>query len=202
MFEDRRCIASHAPDSDYAPTARVLLWKLGYALLPASEAENPELRIVREERMEEVPDPSVPLIVLTNGRRGRVEDERVMGTVKRPAGLHELYRLLQAALEDHPRSVPRVTTNLSARAMSESGDYWDFVVISLSENGCLVTGEKLPALQTKLTLHIEMPWGERIQVPADAAYHQREALGLVFDGITLGTRRKLAKLVRKLLERI
>ena len=71
MFEDRRCIASHAPDSDYAPTARVLLWKLGYALLPASEAENPELRIVREERMGEVPEPSVPLILLTNGRGQR-----------------------------------------------------------------------------------------------------------------------------------
>ena len=202
MFEDRRCIASHAPDSDYAPTARVLLWKLGYALLPASEAENPELRIVREDRMGEVPEPSVPLILLTNGRGPRPKDARVMGTVKRPAGLHELYRLLQAALEDNPRAVPRVTTNLAARAMSESGDYWDFVVISLSENGCLVTGEKLPALQTKLTLHIEMPWGERIQVPADASYEQREALGLVFDGITLGTRRKLTKLVRKLLERI
>ena len=86
--------------------------------------------------------------------------------------------------------------------MSESGDYWDFVVISLSENGCLVTGDKLPALQTKLTLRIEMPWGERIEVPADAAYEQREALGLVFDGITLATQRKRAKLVRKLLERI
>lgn len=201
MFDDRRCIASHAPDSDYAPTARVLLWKLGYALLPASEAESPALRIVREERMGEIPDASVPLILLTNGRRDRVQDERVMGAVKRPAGLHELYRLLQAALEDHPRSVPRVIANLSARAMSESGDYWDFVVTSLSENGCLVTGEKLPALQTKLTLHIEMPWGERIAVPADAAYQQREALGLVFDGITLATQRKLAKLVRKLLER-
>jgi len=46
-----------------------------------------------------------------------------------------------------------------------------------------------------------MPWGERIEVPADAAYEQRESLGLVFHGITLNTRRRLAKLVLKLLER-
>ena len=47
-----------------------------------------------------------------------------------------------------------------------------------------------------------MPWGERIAMPADVAYEQGDRLGLVFHGITLGTRRHLAKLVVKLLERL
>ncbi|RIL00258.1 MAG: hypothetical protein DCC71_18945 [Proteobacteria bacterium] len=202
MTAPQRCIASHAAPSDYAPTCRVLLAKLGYALLPPEEAPQPDVRIVREERIGEATEPAVPLIVLTSGRIERVGDPRITGRVKRPAGLHEIYKLLQTALEPNPRAVPRVPARLAGRALGDDGQHWELVVESLSENGCLVSGEQLPPFDAAFTLTVEMPWGERISVPADVAYEQGDRLGLVFHGITLGARRQLAKLVVKLLERL
>ena len=205
MADRLRTIASHAARTDYAPTCEVLLHKLGYALVPAESAEATELRIVREERMAEVAGSPEPLILLTNGRTKSaeaVQDPRTVGRIKRPAKLHEIYRLLQLALEPVPRAVPRVETDLAAHAQSANGDQFDLRVESLSEIGCLVSGPKLPMLETALTMRIEMPWGERITVPADVAYERREQVGLVFHGITLGTQRKLAKLVLRLLERL
>jgi hypothetical protein len=201
-LEARRRIASHVPEADYVPTSRVLLWKLGYALLTPEEAKQPDLRVVREERLAEVPARErEPIILLTAGRGPHASDPRVVGAVRRPAGLHELYRLIQAALEERPRSVPRVPTSLSARATSEM-HRWDLVVQSLSENGCLVTGPKLPPLDTVLELEIELPWGPKVPATAVAAYEQAGSLGLVFHNITLGERNKLGKVVVDLLGRL
>jgi len=202
MTEPRFAIASHAADSDYAPTSRVLLWKLGYALLPPEEAGSPALRVVRDDRLDEVPSPTAePIILLTRARKAKPSDPRVVGTVRRPAGLHELYRLFQAATEAHPRAVPRVPCALHAVA---SGDEQRFElrVTSLSENGCLVAGERLPVLDARLALEIEMPWGERLGGPAVAAYQQGDQLGLVFHDIKLAERKKLVKAVTQLLERL
>jgi hypothetical protein len=202
MTEARRRIATHAARSDFAPTVHVLLGRLGYDLLAADEAHDPALRIAREERFGELPDESIPVIALAGRKRiDRSGDPRVVGTVKRPASLHALYRLLQIALEPRPRAVPRVEADLAAHAQSANGDQWELRVTSLSENGCLVTGSKLPPLGTALTMRVEMPWGERITVPADVAYERREEIGLVFHGNTLGNQRRLAKLVVRLLER-
>jgi hypothetical protein len=202
MSQPRRCIATHAPQSDYAPTSSSLLRKLGYDLVPASLARAPEVRIAREDQLGEVPEREIPVITLASRRR-RVpsDDPRVVGTVRRPAGLHELYRLLQLSLESHPRAIPRVACDLSAHAQSADGDQWDLRVESLSQNGCLVRGPKLPTLETVLTMRIEMPWGERITVPADVAYERREQRGLVFHGITISVQRRLGKMVFQLLER-
>ena len=202
MSEPRLCIASHAADSDYAPTSRVLLWKLGYALVPAAEATEPSLRVVRDDRLGEVAaTPGVPIILLTRERSARTRDPRVAGTLRRPARLHELYRLIQAALEENPRSVPRVATSLRGKGGTED-QHWDFDVRSLSESGCLVTGAKLPRQGTSFELDIELPWGQRLATPAVAAYEQGECLGLVFHGITLGARKKIAKAVLELLSRL
>lgn len=201
MSEPRLCIASHASESDYAPTSRVLLWKLGYALVTPEEAQSPALRVVRDDRMAEVAeDPNAPIILLTRERKARQRDPRVAGTLRRPARLHELYRLIQAALEAHPRAVPRVPTSLRAKASCEDTHY-EFDVNSLSENGCLVTGPKLPLHGVSLELEIEMPWGQRLQTPAVVAYEQGECLGLVFHGMTLGARKKVQKAVMELLAR-
>jgi len=202
MTEARLCIASHAADSDYAPTSRVLLWKLGYALVPAAEASDPSLRVVRDDRLGEVAaTPGVPIILLTRERSAHTRDPRVAGTLRRPARLHELYRLIQAALEAHPRSVPRVPTSLRGKGASDH-QHWDFEVRSLSENGCLVTASKLPRQGTSFELEIELPWGQRLATPAVAAYEQGECLGLVFHGITLGARKKIAKAVLELIARL
>jgi hypothetical protein len=200
-MEPRVCIASHASESDYVPTSRALLWKLGYSLVPAEEAEAPELRVVREDRLGELPEhAAAPIILITTGRQAKRGGKHVVGTVRRPAGLHELYRLIQAALEETPRSVPRVPASLEARATSETNE-WKLTVESLSENGCLVAGPMLPPLDTQLELRIELPWGESVDATAVAAYEQGGRLGLVFHGITLGARKQLAKTVLKLLQR-
>jgi hypothetical protein len=197
-----RPIASHASDSDYAPTSRVLLGKLGYELVAPEEARTPALRVVRDDRLGEVTAPTVePIILLTRARKGRHADPRVLGTVRRPAGLHELYRLIQAATEAHPRSVPRVPCALRAQAQGD-GQSWALTVTSISENGCLVAGERRPPLDIKLAIEIELPWGERVGGPAVAAYEQGDGLGLVFHDIKLAERKKLAKAVTRLLERL
>ena len=201
MSEPRLCIASHASDSDYAPSSRLLLWKLGYDLVAPEEAKEPALRVVRDDRLAEVAgQPSAPIILLTRERRARKRDPRVAGTLRRPAHLHELYRLLQATLEEHPRSVPRVPTSLRAKAASDDAHY-EFDVSSLSENGCLVTGPKLPLHGASLELEVELPWGQRLATPAVVAYEQGDSLGLVFHGITLGARKKIQKAVMELLAR-
>lgn len=201
MTEPRFAIASHAADSDYAPTSRVLLWKLGYALLPPEEAARPALRVVREDRLDEVPAGAEPIILLSRARHSASCHPRVVGTIRRPAGLHELYRLFQAATEAHPRAVPRVPCSLRAHADTAERRY-ALTVTSLSENGCLVAGEPLPALDARLALDIELPWGERVGGPVVAAYAQGDQLGLVFHDIKLAERTKLVRAVTKLLERL
>ena len=202
MLDGRLCIASHARDSDYAPTSRVLLWKLGYALLPPEEAPDPAVRVVREDRLAEVAGPTrEPIILLTRGRRRKPADPRVLGSLQRPAGLHELYRLLQAATETNPRAVPRVPCALKARASTDT-QQWDLTVTSLSENGGLASGAPRPRLDTRIQLDIELPWGESVGGPAIAAYEQGEQLGFVFHDIKLADRKLLTKAVAKLLDRI
>lgn len=202
MLDGRLCIASHAQDSDYAPASRVLLWKLGYALLPPEEAPEPAVRVVREDRLDEVSGPTrEPIILLTRGRRRHSDDPRVLGSLRSPAGLHELYRLIQAATEAHPRAVPRVPCSLKARASTDL-HHWDLTVTSLSENGGLARGVPRPRLESRVMLEIELPWGESVGGPAVAAYEQGEDLGFVFHDIKLADRKLLTKAVVKLLDRI
>jgi hypothetical protein len=198
----KRRIASYALERDYAPFARSLLWKLGYAVLPAEEVSDPELRIVREDRLAEVAKlPPLPMILITDRRQPESGDARVTGTVRRPAGVPPLYRLMQSALEDHPRAVPRVASALKARASNDVYTY-DLEVRSLSENGCLLAGPKLPALDTTWNLHVEFPWGEKIDVTAIVSYEQGGNVGALFQSMTLATRERMAKLVARLLDRI
>jgi hypothetical protein len=198
----KRRIASYALERDYAPFARSLLWKLGYAVLPAEEVSDPELRIVREDRLAEIAKlPPLPMILITDRRQPESGDARVTGTVRRPAGVPPLYRLMQSALEDHPRAVPRVAAALKARAKNDVYTY-ELEVRSLSENGCLLAGPKLPALDTTWELHIEFPWGEKIDVTAIVSYEQGGNVGALFQSMTLATRERMAKLVARLLDRL
>jgi hypothetical protein len=198
----KRRVASYALERDFAPFARSLLWKLGYAVLPAEEVAEPELRIVREDRLAEVAKlPPLPLILITDRRQPETGDARVTGTVRRPAGVPPLYRLMQAALEDHPRAVPRVAAALKARASSDVQVY-ELEVRSLSENGCLLAGAKLPPLDSSLDLHVDFPWGEKIEVSATISYEQGGSVGALFQSMTLATRERLAKLVGRLLDRM
>jgi hypothetical protein len=198
----KRRIASHAAERDYAPFARSLLWKLGYAVLPAEELPDPELRIVREERLAEVAElPPLPIVLLTDRREPGSGDARVVGTVRCPAGVPPLYALFQAALEAEPRAVPRVPVSLPARA-SSGGNAFELEVRSISEAGCLLAGPKLPALDKTVDLAVEFPWGETLRVVAVVSYEQGGRVGAVFQGMTLASRARAGKLVERLLERL
>ena len=125
----KRVLISHAGPEAYAPMTRVILAKLGYLVLMPDEAASirdladarPLVRLLDERQMAEIPDDGdgIPIILLT-GRHGATgADPRIAGAVKRPAGMHELFRLIQQLTEDTPRSTPRVPTHLSARCRSD-----------------------------------------------------------------------------------
>ena len=139
------------------------------------------------------------MILLTDRRQPEIGDARVSGTVRRPAGVPALYRLLQAALEEHPRGVPRLSVALPTRATKGSQSF-DLVVRSISEAGCLLAGPKLPLLETVLDLVIEFPWGEKAEVAAVIAYEQAGNVGALFQQVTPPERQRLEKLVTRLLE--
>jgi hypothetical protein len=199
-LRDHRRIAYHARDADFAPFARAMLYKLGYAVMLPEELPDPQLRIVREDRLAEVAKlPQLPIILLTDRRQAETGDARVIGAVRRPAGVPALYRLLQAALEEHPRAVPRIPVSLRARARA-SVHAFDLEVRTISENGCLLAGPKLPLLDSAVELSIEFPWGEKLEVAAVVAYEQGGAVGALFQGMTLAARRRTAKQVARLLD--
>ena len=185
-----RVLVTHSAPDALAPITRVILGKLGYAILTPEEFETlaqsmdrvrPDLRIVDERNLFEVPEdnPATPIIVLT-GRHGTTGmDTRIVGAVKRPAGLHELYRLLQQVLEDAPRTTPRVPTHLSARC-SKNGRDWIGAVLSLSENGCLLRSSEPLLLGSRMDLSFELPKAGAINLQAEVAYQLVPESGLIF----------------------
>ncbi len=185
-----RVLVTHSAPDALAPITRVILGKLGYAILTPEEFETlaqsmdrvrPDLRIVDERNLFEVPEdnPATPIIVLT-GRHGPTGmDTRIVGAVKRPAGLHELYRLLQQVLEDAPRTTPRVPTHLNARC-SKNGRDWIGAVLSLSENGCLLRSSEPLLLGSRMDLSFELPKAGAINLQAEVAYQLVPESGLIF----------------------
>ena len=92
----------------------------------------------------------------------------MVGAVPRPAGLHELYRLLQQALETTARSSVRIPTNLPVQ-MRRNEQVWEGSVLSLSENGCLVRTPEPMRLGAELEVAFELPQGGRIETRAESA---------------------------------
>ena len=176
---------------------RAILAKLGYAILMPEEFEllqpdgaSPDLRIVDERNLAEVPDeeePSVPIILLT-GRHGATGvDSRIAGAIRRPAGLHELFSLAQQILEEKPRAAPRVPTHLAARCSSK-GHEWKGSVLSLSESGCLLRTPESLTLGSTLELCFELPRTGPLTVEAECAYQLVPDVGLVFHALSSAQR--------------
>lgn len=206
----KRMIVCDAPVDALGPKTDLILSRLGYRMvLPETfeqlRREDPGVRadvmLVDERRLSEfldlssrADDPSVPVVVLT-GKHGIVEgDPRIVGGVKRPAGLHDLYRLLQQIFEDKPRSTPRVATQLRVRC--EQGDRnWDGRVLSLSENGCLMRSSEAIALGRSLRIEFSLPETGSIRLNAEATYQLLPDVGLVFSGVAPGHREMLERFV-------
>ena len=195
----QRLLVTLAPPEAYAPMARAILAKLGYQIVepdewPAAAAERglecPDLRLVDERSLAEVEDeedPPVPIVVLC-GRHGVTgADPRIVGAIRRPAGLHEIYRLVQQVLEDTPRSTPRVPTHLAARCRRD-GREWRGAVLSLSENGCLLRSPEPLLLGSRIALGFELPRTGAIEVDAEIAYQLVPDLGVVFNATSPGVR--------------
>jgi len=206
----RRILLSHAPSEAYTPMSRAILAKLGYAVLTEDEFEavglpperqRPDLRIVDERNLAEVPEDAggpVPILVLT-GRHGVTgADPRIAGAMRRPAGLHELYSLAQQVLEDVPRSVPRVATHLSARC-NRRGREWSAALLSLSENGCLLRTPEPMLLGSRVDMRFELPRSGLVALEAECAYQLLPDIGMVFHAATTAVRQAVQDYVTEAL---
>lgn len=192
----QRVLLSHARPEAFVDRTIAILGRLGYRIVAVTDWEptraevpDPQLMIVDEVRLPdlEVGGPwsaygDLPRIVLS-GRRGvSWEDPRVVGAIVRPAGLHDLYRVIQQVCEDTPRTTPRVETDLPVHC-NRNGDEFEGALISLSENGGLMRcGRDLP-LGASFQMQLELPSVGALAVRAEAAYQLMPNLGIVFSGL-------------------
>jgi len=189
-----------AREEAFSPNARLILRRLGYGIFTPEElsafgplpqiADLPkppiEMVVLDEHRLEsfleEFPGSTPPILLLT-GRSGiRVPDSRVVAAVTRPAGLHDLFRILQQFFEDVPRATPRVATRIRASCRRREKT-WSASVISLSENGCLLLGSEDVPLGSHLHLTLRLPRIGTIELEAESAYQLVPDLGLVFNAV-------------------
>jgi hypothetical protein len=208
--EKRHLILSIARPESYVPMARSILGRIGYAILSPEEwkenealAEHaPGLCIVEERQLAEIAPGSViaaaPLVVLCGRGRSQIDDRRVVGAVAKPAGLHELYRLFQQALEPIARGSLRALTNLPVRLRRE-GREWQGSLLSLSENGCLVRSPEPMELGDQLEVAFELPRGGWIETQAETCYRLLPDTGLVFQATLPASRRAIVSFVEELL---
>lgn len=202
----RRVLVSHAAPTAFAPMTRPILARLGYAILEAEEFAleleadeyaRPDLRIVDERQLAEVghEDPVVPIVVLS-GRLGVTgADPRIVAALRRPAGLHDLYRIVQQVLEDTPRSSPRVATHLRVRC-EQPGRVWAATLLSLSENGCLVRSPEPLRLGARIGLRLELPCRGPLGLEGEVSYQLPPDVGIVFNAAPRSVREALAGFVR------
>jgi hypothetical protein len=204
--EQRKLVVSIARPSAFVPLSRAILGRMGYAIVPLDEWQGippltkrePQLALVDDRMFESVPAGApfdrLPILLLTGREPGRVEDRRVLGAISQPAGLHELYRVLQQVLEPHPRGALRIPTNLPARMRSADRE-WSGAVLSLSENGCLLrTPEPMP-LGSALELSFDLPRAGRIETRAEASYQLIPDFGLVFQSTPAASRNAIRSFV-------
>jgi len=166
----RRILVSHCGKRAIAEPTEKILGRVGYSILPAEDwalmhktsprrVAKPDLRLVDYRCWDEVPSPTEapePIIMLTGRGGSEIKDRRISGAIMRPAGLHDLFRLLQTVLEETPRSTPRVSTELQGRYELD-GKKWQAAVLSLSDNGCLLRSPEMLSLGTRLRLVISLP---------------------------------------------
>jgi hypothetical protein len=207
----RRLILCHVAEDAFAPRTRTLLGRLGYRILRPEElvglprflsARRPDLRIVEEGRLAELPEDGgekpVPVIVVGSGARVLDRDDGVAGAVRRPVGVHDLYRLLQSLLEETPRATLRAATDLPVRCRDGERE-WEGRIVSLSENGCLLASPPELRLGADVDLDFELLGGVAIATCADVAYRLPQGYGLVFSDGSAARRRAIAACVLDLL---
>jgi hypothetical protein len=207
----RRVLVLHAPPDWFSGSDRAVLARLGYALFTPEEFEEqgrtldrprPDLRLVDERQLGEVPEdsgPCVPIVALT-GRHGVTGvDPRIVGALPRPPGMHDVYRVAQQVLEDTPRNTVRVPVHLSARCRRR-GREWRGVVLSLSENGCLLRSTEPLTLGARLELSFRLARVGELTLEAESAYQLVPDFGLIFHATAPADRQGIARYVAEALE--
>lgn len=173
-----------------------ILARLGYLILPPDEFEarskadlpsgSPHLYIADERRLAEVPQPDGeaerPIIVLTGRQGSESSDRRIIAALRRPAGLHDLYCILQRVFELTPRSTPRIPVRLDVQCHAR-GRSFAAQMRSISENGALLRCEEKLMLGDTFELKVDLPGAGAVALRGEAAYQLMPDLGVVFSGV-------------------
>jgi len=199
-------ILSLAPPESYAPLARITLSRAGYSIVSAerwaemsqSVSNPPQLAIADLECEGVGIPPSTPWIALAP--RGAAHPTRVpiVGLVERPAPFHQLYRVLQLALEPTPRSAARVSTSLAAHCRADSQS-WDAQLVSLSRDGCLLWRDAPTPENEQVTLDFDLPNFGRVEVIGRTVYRRETETALVFRDVSGTDGRSIQKYVEEAL---
>lgn len=184
-----RVILSLAPPQSYVPLARLKLSQAGYSVVSEDRWEAhygnlgraADLVIVDVERVAEIS--GRPGILLYSRGQNVPWGPSAVGSIERPAGFHDLYRLVQAALEPNPRATPRVSTSIPAHVRSEKGRE-DAQVISLSRGGCLLRRENPPDPGQEISLEFELPRYGKLEIVGRTVYRRVSEAGLVFRNLS------------------
>lgn len=207
-----RLVVLHGRPDAFVDKTRPILARLGYAIVSPDEATalhradpcargdvpQPEMLVVDELNLPDVEGVDCPIVLLTGSEGLRCRDPRIVAALRRPAGLHDLFRILQAVFEDTPRSTPRVDTSLPV-VCDRDGRRWAGELRSLSENGGLLRQPETLPLGSRFALSLELPASGPVSLAAEAAYQIVPDLGVVFSGIDAGTREAIGRYVGELL---
>jgi hypothetical protein len=205
-----RVLVSYARAEAYVEKTCAILGRLGYHIVDSDEfvgvdtdeggagARDPDARIVDEHRLSELDAADASPIILLTGRGGVSghSNPRVVGAIKRPAGLHDLYRLTQQVFEDTPRSTPRVPIELPVLC-GRDGQDWSGELVSLSENGGLLRCDEVLPLGGCFELRFELPRRGPIALRAEAAYQLVPNTGVVFSGLPPTAREAIGDFVNE-----
>ena len=191
-----RRIEVRVPTRDFADGVWTALERLSYELLPVhARAGAPDARIVTGGRLGRLrADATEPVILFGGWRSHDRDDPRVIGIVRPPARLLDIYGLLQGALETHPRATPRIPTALSARS-HRGGAYIPGAIISLSERGCRLRSTESLSGDESLKLQFALPGSGLIYTWAKPCYRAGNETCLVFESLSENLRSTISEFV-------
>ncbi len=197
-----RVILSLSPPHSYVPLARLKLSQAGYSVVSEDRWEAhygnvrraPDLVIVDAERAHELA--GLPAILLYSRGQNVPWAPSAVGSIERPAGFHDLYRLVQTALEPNPRATPRVPTSIKARVRDNGSDV-EGQVISLSRGGCLLRRDNPPDPGAEVALEFELPRCGTLSIVGRTVYRRAGEAGLVFRNLSAPASRGIQSFVEE-----